>query len=189
MDFSGLYRVDHRKKKGRTTIFFKSYFLPFFLVFVAAFLIQLTLRSLLLFPVKLDTNSMSPALARGSRVFLTYPHLATIAKDSLVQVRRDGLDLFCRVVATEGNIVQVIDKSLFINHKPVKDYSGSSKDKTIFPENVSRRDNTGEFLVGPRQYFCLNDNWENTQDSRSHGAISFDEIRGKVLFKGYLGFR
>ncbi|MDH4263055.1 MAG: signal peptidase I [Spirochaetia bacterium] len=188
MDFSGIYQIDHSKKKGKFIVFFRKYFLPFFLIFVAAFIIQLLLRNLLFFPVKLNTNSMEPSLKQGDRIFLIYPHMTTILKGDLIHVKHEGLQMLCKVVATEGDIAQILNKSLFINHALVKSYESISKDKSTFPDNISHRDNTGEFLIGPRQYFCLNDNWENTQDSRVFGAFSFNEISGKVVYGKYVGF-
>jgi signal peptidase I len=191
MDFSGLYQVDRRKKKGKITIFLKNYFLPFFIIFLAAFFLQLLLRALLLYPVKIKTDSMEPSLKQGDRVFFIYPHLTTIIKGSLIHAQhkgQNGIELFCKVVGIEGDVAQILNKSLFINHALVKNYESLSKDKTVFSDKLSYRDNTGEFLIGPRQYFCLNDNWENTQDSRTLGAISFDEIKGKVIFLNFAGF-
>ena len=189
MDFAGLYQVDHRKKKGKIVVFTRKYFIPYLLIFVAAFIIQLTLRSLLVFPVKLKTNSMEPALKPGNRVFLIYPHLTTISKGDLIYAQHNDLEQFCKIVGAEGDVVQIVNKFLVVNHRNIKNYETLSKDKSFFTEKISSRDNTAEFLIGPRQYFCLNDNWENTQDSRILGALSFNEIKGKVIYINYAGFK
>ena len=188
MDFSGLYQVDHKKKKSKIVFYFKKYFLPYFLVFTGAFFLQFTLRALLVFPVKLNTNSMEPSYKQGDRIFLVYPHLKTISINDVVVAEEEGLSYVCRIMGKEGDIAQILQKTLFINHKETKSYKTISRDKTDFPENISHRDNTREFSIGPGQYFCLNDNWENTQDSRLAGTISLDNIKGVFYFKNYFGF-
>jgi len=183
VDYSGLYHVDRRKKKSKAVLLFRQYFVPVVLVVAIAFLLQWTIRTLVFYPVRIDTDSMESFLKKGERVFLIYPRLAKLQTGDTVYVEHEGLNFLCTIVAGEGEIVQIINKSLFINHILKKDFSGISKDSTIFPSSISMRDNTGELLTGPGKFICLNNNWENIQDSRTWGTFSFDEIKGKVLFK------
>jgi signal peptidase I len=183
MDFTGLYQIDHKKKKNKTLGIIKKYMIPLFGIFLVAFVLQFSFRKLLFFPVKVNTNSMEPDISTGDTKFFIYPHLGKISKGDIVFASHGNIDLFCRVAAIEGEVVQILDRSLFINHIEVKNFSASSSDKTSFKGYVSTRDNTEEFLTGPQMYFCLNDNWDNIHDSRTWGPVGFRNIKGKILFK------
>lgn len=183
MDFAGLYRVDRSKKKSKLIVYTRMYLIPAAIVLGVAFLIQILLKNILIFPVKIDSDSMAGFVKKSEKVYLVYPHLAHLKKGDVVYVKHEGLAFFCRIIAQEGEMVQILDKSVFVNHTLYKDYNPVSRDKTSFPEAISMRDNSPEFLNGPGNFFCLNDNWQNIQDSRTWGPFNQEEIRGKLVFK------
>jgi len=95
-------------------------------------------------------------------------------------------DFIKRCVGLPGDTVQVADKRLLINGRPVRDeaYTHHSDPET-FPADPystqSRRDNVGPLRVDPASYFCMGDNRDNSHDSRFWGAVPEGYVKGRAL--------
>jgi len=92
-----------------------------------------------------------------------------------------GKDFIKRVVAVEGDTVQIINKKLIINGAEVPDPHAVYKDDTIFPAEVQKRDNFGPVTVPKGCLFVLGDNRDRSLDSRFWGFVPIEDLRGKAF--------
>lgn len=114
-------------------------------------------------------------------------------KDFIVY-KKDGIFYISRVVATAGQSVTVMDDILYVNNK-VKEEPYISKIKSEYlSTSDTQQPFTSDFSVNtvsngkynevPKGYYLvLNDDRQNTNDSRSFGLIKESQIRGVVTFK------
>lgn len=92
------------------------------------------------------------------------------------------LDLVKRCMAVGGDTVQLINKQLYINGKPVNDssYAVHKNPVTLFSD--PRTINFGPVVVPPDNYFCMGDNRDNSYDSRFWGTLPAHLVKGRALF-------
>ena len=94
-----------------------------------------------------------------------------------------SVDYIKRVIGLPGDVITVRDKRLYRNGMPVEEkYIRYEQPNIIEPI----RDNFGPVTVPPDKYFVMGDNRDNSNDSRSVGALKRTAIRArvaKVLFR------
>ena len=114
-------------------------------------------------------------------------------KDFIVY-KKDGIFYISRVVATAGQSVTVMDDILYVNNKVKKEpyiskikseYLSTSDTQQPFTSDFSVNTvSNGKYNEVPKGYYLvLNDDRQNTNDSRSFGLIKESQIRGVVTFK------
>jgi signal peptidase I len=92
-------------------------------------------------------------------------------------------DFLKRVVAGPGQIVEVRDKILYVDHviaswpKHAK-YVDSTR---VLSGEFSFRDNFGPYEVQPDNWFVMGDNRDASRDSRFWGTIPKENIKGKAM--------
>lgn len=125
---------------------------------------------------KVDGTSMSPTLNDGQTV--TYLRIASdIRVGDVVAVSMPSGEFYIkRVVAVPGDTVQIEGGYCYVNgeiEKTGEFASGSTEEET---GNI-----TYPYKLADNMYFVLGDNREDSIDSRTFGAISKAQIRGRVL--------
>ena len=90
-----------------------------------------------------------------------------------------GCDFIKRVIAVPGDTVAVHDDSIWINGEAL-DESYIPDDFTIMAGKATKNE---VVYLGPNEYFVCGDNRPYSSDSRSWGAITKDEIVGRVFFR------
>jgi len=89
------------------------------------------------------------------------------------------VDLIKRCIAVENQVVEIRDKQLLVDGRPIHDIPGlKHTDPRSLPNN---RDNFGPFVVPPGHVFLMGDNRDNSFDSRFFGAVPVDNIRARPL--------
>lgn len=102
-------------------------------------------------------------------------------KDVWQLLTDDCKDFIKRVVAVEGDTVEVIDKKVFVNNKPLEDKHGVHVDSFVYPKGPEPRDNFGSYTVPKDSVFVMGDNRDRSFDSRYWGAVNISEIKGKAF--------
>jgi signal peptidase I len=92
-------------------------------------------------------------------------------------------DFVKRCIATEGQIITIKDKVLYIDGQvsPLPEFSKYADDRIIDNPNVPR-DNFGPYKVPTGKIFAMGDNRDNSNDSRFWGSVPLELIEGKVMF-------
>ena len=184
-----------------------------------ALIIALIIRSFIFQPFYIPSSSMEPNLLIGDRLFVskyTYgysrhslPFSPKIYNKKIFKKKPNvgdvivfktpednRTDFIKRLIGEPGDIVQIIDKNLYINNKKIKKkkISGfnkincsNSNIKTIafketLPNGVSyiavyfengTKENTQKFIVPKDHYFFMGDNRDCSRDSRFLDSVGF----------------
>jgi signal peptidase I len=94
-----------------------------------------------------------------------------------------GEMLVRRVIATEGQAVEISGKAVYVNGEPFKETSEvQHSDYRILPRDFSNRDYTNPEKVPPGHVYVLGDNRDQAEDSRNFGFVAKNTIEGKGLF-------
>jgi signal peptidase I len=164
-------------------------------VVVVAFAIALVIRSFILQPYIIPSGSMLNTLQVGDRLFVTKfsygIHLPFLEKEifSLGEPERGDIivfpfpndksvDYIKRVVGVPGDVIEIRDKQLYRNDKPVREDYVVHND----PHTATRRDNMKPVLVPPGKVFVMGDNRDYSEDSRFWGFVDKDAIHGRAAF-------
>jgi signal peptidase I len=97
-------------------------------------------------------------------------------------------DFIKRVVGLPGETVEIRDKTVFIDGKPLAEPYVHFLEPPLArsdPEYGLRsdglRDNWGPRVVPAGQLFVLGDNRDNSRDSRFWGFLPIDQVKGRAL--------
>ncbi len=163
-----------------------------------ALIIAIIVRSFFLQAFKIPSSSMEPTLLIGDHLLvnrLSYVvkvpftdivlfHLGSPERGDVVVFRypleRDK-DFIKRVIATEGETVEIRDKAIFINGKSIDDPWGHFLDKSIVPSYIAPKDNFGPIRVPKDSLFVMGDNRDRSADSRFWGFVHRDDLVGEAL--------
>lgn len=200
-------RIEMQKeKKKREKSVFREYFeliaeTAIFVFFVMTFIVQ---------AFQIPTGSMESTLLIGD--FLLVNKLAyTQPKygfEKLILPQRDiqrgdvivfkypkelDKDFVKRVVALEGEKIEIKDKQVFIDDKPITENYKVHSDERVYTRSEYYRyddlirDNFGPQIVPPGHVFAMGDNRDNSSDSRYWGFLPLNYIKGRpwVIYFSY----
>lgn len=163
-----------------------------------ALIIAIIVRSFFLQAFKIPSSSMEPTLLIGDHLLvnrLSYVvkvpftdivlfNLGKPARGDVVvfryPVERDK-DFIKRVIATEGETVEIRDKVIYVDGKRIEDPWGFFVDTTIVPRHVAPKDNFGPITVPKDSIFVMGDNRDRSLDSRFWLFVKRDDLVGKAF--------
>lgn len=161
-----------------------------------AFVLAVFIRTFVVQAFKIPSGSMIPTLLIGDHILVSKfvygiknPFTGTVIIPLKEPVRNDVIvfkyplnrsqDFIKRVVGLPGDSVEIINKKLFINGKPLPDDKGEFKDNIVLSEGP--RDNFGPVTVPAHSLFVMGDNRDNSHDSRFWDFVDYSDIRGKAF--------
>lgn len=137
---------------------------------------------------KMPSISMEPALLAGDYLIankIIYNYKNPVRGDVIVFVYPEDprKDFVKRVIALPGEKVEIRNRKIFINDKPITNPWGFHIERggRVMPSRL-RRDNYGPKVVPSNSLFVLGDNRDHSQDSRHFGFVDMSAVKGKVLY-------
>jgi signal peptidase I len=168
--------------------------------FIIAFVIALVIRTFVVQAFKIPSSSMEPTLLVGDHILVSkfiygirIPYVGTKYLTFHTPERGDVVvfvypqdpkkDFIKRVIAMEGEEVQIKDRTIFINGKAIEDPWGNYGKGygSLIPGHLRPRDNYGPKVVPSHSLFVLGDNRDNSQDSRYWGFVDLSAVKGKAF--------
>ena len=139
------------------------------------------LRTFIVQPYKIPAKSMQPTILKGDYVLVNkyiYYFKQPRRGDIVVfPYPKDPVkDYIKRLVALEGDTVEIRDKQLFINQRMLQE----SYVVYVEPSTVDQRDNFGPTNVPPNSVFVLGDNRDRSADSRFWGFVDSGKVKGRA---------
>jgi len=189
---------------GLRADFRKSTLREYFESIVIAVILALFIRTFVVQAFKIPTGSMEETLLIGDHLLVNkfvFGPTASAAERGLLPIgtikRLDVLvfkypeepdrDFIKRVIGLPGDTVELREKKVYINGKPLDEPyvhflsppSGPSELHEVTSLDV--RERYGPVTVPPDHYFMMGDNRDNSQDSRYWGFLPRENIKGKSL--------
>lgn len=178
------------KKKSKTREYIES--------LVIAAIIAFFVRGFIVQAFKIPSSSMEPTLLIGDHLLVN--RLSYVMKvpftDSVIFSLGDpkkgdvivfrypmdkSKDFIKRVIATEGDILEIKNKVIYVNGKKIDDKWGHYIDSEIIPVYLSPKDNLGPIAVPKESYFVMGDNRDRSLDSRFWGFVKKEDLVGKAF--------
>jgi signal peptidase I len=176
-----------KKKK-----FFKEYLEPI----IIAGLIALFIRAFVVQAFKIPSSSMEPTLLVGDYMLVNkfiygfrIPYTDTRYFQFKKPQRGDIIvfifpldpskDFIKRVIGTEGEKVEIIHNTIYINDRLIDDPWGHFEKRGL--EDLQSMENFGPVVVPKDSLFVLGDNRYNSEDSRFWGFLRVNAVLGKAF--------
>lgn len=196
-----------------------------------AIIIVMFLRSSIVEPYKIPSGSMIPTLFIGDHIFVNkfsygfkvpftelfldnpiyMTEMKTPARGDVIVFKypRDpSINYIKRVVGLPGDVIQIREKVLYINNKPIsieritdkaqeggieteddkrmltlytEDLEGV-KHSVLYNSNSLLNSDYGPIEVPQGKILCMGDNRDKSSDSRSWGFVPLENVKGKAMF-------
>ena len=180
-----------RPKKGKVREYAEA--------FAVALVIALIVRTLFLQAFKIPSGSMENTLLVGDHIFVNkfvYGYHVPFTKGRILAFttpKRGDIVVFVfpedpskdfikRVIGTPGDVVEIRQKTVYINGVPLAEKYTRFADGKDSDGFVRGRDNMPPVRVPPGKLFMMGDNRDRSYDSRFWGFVDMDAVIGKAMF-------
>ncbi|HNL70224.1 MAG TPA: signal peptidase I [Leptospiraceae bacterium] len=149
---------------------------------ILALMLRLVVHAVWIFPLRVGTASMEPAVKKGQTVYVV-KRVELQFGDIILYKHPDNPEvrLLGRITGLPGDAIEMKEKQLLRNGAPVQDawqirtQTGYSLPGSVFP-----RDSFAERKITTGKYFVLCDLRTECLDSRLLGEISREMIVGRI---------
>lgn len=173
-------------------------------VLLVSVLLAVYARSFLVQAFEIPTGSMEASLLVGDHIMVNrfvFASSPTALERALLPQRHvtrgdivvfrypadPSQDLIKRCIGVGGDQIEIVDKVVVVNGKPLVEPYAVHLDPNVYPssrflhESLRYRDNLSPRTVPPGHLFCLGDNRDLSHDSRFWGTVPEDQVRGRAL--------
>ena len=175
----------------------KSTFREYAEAIALAVILAMFIRTFVVQAFKIPSGSMLPTLQIGDHILVLkfiYGIRIPFVNQVLIPVKNPqredvvvfvypedpSKDFIKRVVAVEGDTVELRDKQLLINGQPVEDPHAYYDESDSSSLTVQKRESFGPVKVPKNKLFVMGDNRDHSYDSRYWGFVDLDAIKGKA---------
>ncbi len=165
---------------------------------VTALLLALFIRAYFIQAFKIPSGSMIPTLVVGDHILVNkfiYGTKIPFSDKRILELKKPSRgdiivfkypedperDFIKRVIAVEGDVIELKDKIVYVNGEPVVEQYIQHTDNAIRSSGVEPRDNLGPKVIPKDKFFMMGDNRDQSYDSRYWGFVDIKEVRGKAL--------
>jgi signal peptidase I len=165
---------------------------------LVAVVLALFIRTFIVQAFKIPSGSMKPTLLIGDHILVNkfiYGVKIPFWDKTIVPIKRPrrgdivvfkfpkdpAKDYIKRVIGSAGDVVEVRDKQVYVNHKRLNKSYGVHIDPSIIPGGLQPRDNFGPITVPPNSLFVMGDNRDHSYDSRFWGFVNLQAIKGRAF--------
>jgi len=159
-----------KRKKKRTAKYYAAVF--FIKLGVAALVLWITF-SFVLGVFICHTNSAYPSIRDGE--FCLVNRLKEPKQGAMIVYRQDGKIKFGRVVALEGEKVEIFNDYITVDGYGISE-------NVVYPTSPEGSAISYPYYVPEDSIFVLNDFRSDISDSRTYGGIPEDDVVGTVVF-------
>jgi len=163
-----------------------------------AIVLALFIRAFVVQAFKIPSGSMIPTLQIGDHILVnkfiygikipfTDKKLFTFKepkRGDIIVFRYPGdedRDFIKRAIGLPGDTIEIRDKQVSINGKPLKEPYAIFNEHNILGNAGYSRDNYGPVKIPPHHLFVMGDNRDNSMDSRFWGFLDESKVKGRAF--------
>jgi len=134
---------------------------------------------------RIPSAAMQPTILVGDHV-ITKKHLlmdATVERGDIVifpYPKDPAKDFIKRVVGLGGERLEIKDKQVYIDGRPLEEPYKIHRDDRIYRAEENPRDNFGPMVILPGYLFVMGDNRDESNDSRFWGFVPAEAVSAKA---------
>jgi signal peptidase I len=165
---------------------------------LVAIVIALFIRTFVVQAFKIPSGSMKQTLQIGDHILVNkfiYGIKIPYLRKTVIPIKKPqrgdivvfkypvdpNKDFIKRVIGIPGDVIEIRDKKLYVNHERVNHAYGVYTDPRILPAHIRPRDNFGPVTVPAHSLFVMGDNRDESFDSRFWGFVDLKAVNGKAF--------
>ena len=181
---------------------FRTIFQEYSEAFVVAVILAILIRAFLVQAFKIPSSSMEPTLLIGDHILVNkfiygiripfttirWPRFEDPERGDVIVFtfpEDRTKDFIKRVIGVPGDTIEIINKTVFVNGKPYENPHAHFYNSTVYPGDVSRRDNMPPTKVPEDRLFVMGDNRDYSLDSRFWGFVPIEDVKGEAFLIYY----
>lgn len=174
-------------------------FLEYVEAIVMALILALFIRAFVVQAFKIPSGSMIPTLLIGDHLLVKkyiYGFEVPFTGRKVLMFKKPQRgdivvfkfpkdprrDFIKRVIAVEGDTVEINQRVLYVNGKPQTEPYVQYTDEGVMLPSSGPRDFFGPVTIPQNKIFVMGDNRDNSNDSRWWGFVDLESVRGKAWF-------
>lgn len=154
----------------------------FFEIIAISCLLVLLAKIFLFFPTTVKGASMKPTLQDGDKVIVNKlaKQFESYGREDIIVVKTDNFYVK-RVIGLPGDVIEVRNDQLYVNHEVKKEEYLHSNKKQAEKKLMNLTEDFGPITIPKNKIFVMGDNRLISRDSRNGlGLIDREDVLGKL---------